>query len=159
MKPVTVTTEVPYPREDVYDVLDVMANNEPFTNHILTDWEYAGPDRGIGSKARVRVKAAGRSETAEIEVVAAERPSTIVEQNVSAGGRRIATGTYTLEPLPSGGTRVAFEYAWKRAPLRDRAAAPLVRAILARANTRAMTRLGEQLAARHITAIATPTIH
>lgn len=148
MKPVQVTIDVPYPREEVYDFLDVMSNHERFTNHMLKDWEYAGPERGIGSKAKVRVNAAGRSENVEIEVVAAERPSTIVEQNVSAGGRRIGTGTYKLEPLPSGDTRIVFEYAWKQAPLSDRAAAPLVRAILARGNRRAMARLAEQLAAR-----------
>ena len=148
MKPVRVSTDVPYPREEVYDFLDVMANHEPFTNHMLKDWEYAGPDRGIGSKAKVKVNAAGRSESVEIEVVAGERPSTIVEHNVSAGGHRIATGSYKLELLPNGGTRIIFEYAWKQAPLSDRAAAPLVRAILARGNRRAMARLAEQLAAR-----------
>lgn len=150
MKPVTVTTNVPYPREDVFDFLDVMANHEPFTDHMLKDWTYSGPERGIGSKAKVKVNAAGRSETVEIEVIDAERPSMIVEQNVSAGGRRIGTGTYKLESLPNRETRIVFEYAWKQAPLSDRAAAPLVRAILARGNRRAMARLAEQLAARQL---------
>ena len=148
MKPVRVGIDVPYPREEVFDFLDVMSNHEPFTNHMLKDWEYSGPDRGVGSRAKVRVTAAGRSETAEIEVVAAERPRTIVEQNASAGGKRIGTGTYTLEELPGGDTRVVFEYAWKRALFSDRVAAPLVRAVLARGNKRAMARLAEQLATR-----------
>lgn len=146
MKPVRVTINVPYPRDAVFDFLDVMSNHEPFTNHMLTDWEYSGPDRGISSKAKVKVNMAGRSESVEIEVIAAERPVTIVEQNVSAGGRRIATGTYTLEQTPGGETRIVFEYAWQQAPLSDRAAAPLVRAILTRGNKRAMARLAEQLA-------------
>ena len=150
MKPVRVTTDVPYPPEDVYDFLDVMANHEPFTNHMLRDWEYSGPDRGIGSKAKVRLDAVGRSDTVEIQVIAAERPTRIVEQNLSAGGRRIATGTYTLERLPTGSTRIAFEYAWKQAPLADRAAAPVVRAILRRANKRALARLVEELASRDL---------
>src|SRR5947209_158024 len=148
MKPVLTSVDVPNPREQVFDFLDVMANHEPFTNHMLKDWEYAGPDRGVGSRARVKVNAAGRSESVEIEVIAAERPSTIVEQNVSAAGRRIGTGTYRLDSLPGGGTRIEFEYAWKQVPLSDRAAAPLVRAVLARGNQRAMGRLAEQLAAR-----------
>jgi uncharacterized protein YndB with AHSA1/START domain len=147
MKPVRVSIDVPNPAEQVYDFLDVMANHEPFTNHMLQAWRYAGPDRGVGSKARVTVKTAGRSETVDIEVIAAERPHSIVEQNVGAGGRRIGTGTYTLEPLPDGGTRIAFEYAWKKAPVSERLSAPLVRAILARGNRRAMERLAEQLAA------------
>jgi hypothetical protein len=61
MQPVIVTTEVPYPREQVYDFLDVMANHEAFTNHILLDWEYSGPERGVGSRARVKTKLAGRT--------------------------------------------------------------------------------------------------
>jgi hypothetical protein len=145
MKPVRVTIDVPHPREHVFDFLDVMSNHEPFTNHMLQDWEYSGPDRGIGSKARVKVRVGGRSETVDIEVIAAERPSTIVEQNVSAGGKRIGTGTYTLEELPGDHTRIEFEYAWRRPLVSDRLAAPLVRTILRRGNQKAMERLAEQL--------------
>ena len=148
MNPVLVTIDVPHSREHVFDFLDVMSNHEPFTNHMLQDWEYSGPDRGIGSKARVTVRAGGRSETVEIEVIAAERPSTIVEQNVGAGGRRVGTGTYRLDELPGGRTRIAFEYAWQQAPLSERVAAPLIRGILRRGNQRAMERLAEQLALR-----------
>ena len=148
MKPVHVNTHVTRPVEEVYDFLDVMANHEAFTDHMMRDWEYSGPDRGIGSKARVKVSAGGRTDTIDIEVVAAERPVRIVEQNVGAGGRRVANGTYTLEALPSGGTRIVFEYAWQRAPLSERLAAPLVRAVLRRGNQRAMERLVEQLAAQ-----------
>jgi hypothetical protein len=149
-----VTIEVPYPAERVYDSLDVMANHEPFTNHMLQDWHYSGPERGIGAMAQVTAKLGGRSEPVEIEVIAGVRPTTIVEQNGGAGGRRIATGAYTLEQLPTGDTRIVFEYAWKRAPLSERATAPLVRAILTRANKRAMARLAEQLGARETAAVA-----
>ena len=154
MQPVRVTVDVPYPRERIFDFLDVMSNHEPFTNHMLQDWKYSGPDRGIGSKAQVTVKAGGRSETIDIEVIAAERPNTIVEQNVGAGGRRVGTGTYALEELPGGSTRIAFEYAWQRAPLSERAAAPLIRAILRRGNQRAMERLAEQLALREAAVVS-----
>ena len=146
MRPVRVTTEVPYPREEVYDFLDVMSNHEPFTNHMLRDWKYCGPDRGIGSKAKVTASAGGRTDSVEIEVVAAERPTRIVERNVGAGGRRVANGTYVLAELPDGGTRVTFEYAWQRAPLGERLASPLVRGILRRGNERSLRRLADQLA-------------
>lgn len=145
MKPVRVTIVVPHPTEYVYDFLDVMSNHAPFTDHMLDDWEYSGPTRGIGAKARVRATLAGRSEPIEIEVIGAERPRRIVEQNVGAGGRRVATGTYSLEPLPNGDTLITFEYAWKQAPLSERVAAPLIRAILSSANRRALVRLAEQL--------------
>jgi carbon monoxide dehydrogenase subunit G len=148
MRPVSVTTTVPQARADVYEFLDVMANHEPFTNHLLHDWEYSGPERGIGSKARVRTKVANRTDVIDIEVIASEAPARIVEQNVGAQGRRIATGTYTLQELPNGGTRIEFEYRWKQAPLTERLSAPLVRAVVRRANEQALSRLAEQLADR-----------
>jgi hypothetical protein len=110
--PVSVSIDVPQPREDVFAFLDVMANHEPFTDHMLVDWSYSGPDRGIGSRAHVHSRAAGRTEPVDIEVVEARPPELIVERNVSAGDRRVGTGTYELTQLPAGGTRVAFTYAW-----------------------------------------------
>jgi carbon monoxide dehydrogenase subunit G len=145
MQPVRVTTTVSQPIDEVFDFLDVMANHEPFTNHILKDWEYSGPDRGVGSKARVHVTAGGRTDTVDIEVVDAQRPTHIVERNTGAGGKRVATGTYTLSALPAGGTHVQFEYAWQQAPLSERVMSPLVRSMLRRANERAMQRLAERL--------------
>ena len=147
MKPVRVSVDVPTAREAVYDFLDVMANHERFTDHFLTDWECSGPARGVGSRARVRARAGGRSEAIDIEVVSAEPPARNVEHGTSSGGRRLTTGTYLLEPLPDGGTRVTFELAWRRAPLTERLAAPLVRAFVRRENARALQRLAERLAA------------
>lgn len=146
--PVTVSIDVPQAREDVFAHLDVMANHQPFTDHMLVDWSFSGPDRGIGSKARVHSKAGGRKEVVDIEVVDAQAPARIVERNVSAKGKRVGTGTYELEELPAGGTRISFTYAWQQAPLPDRLLAPLVRAVLRRGNQRAMQRLAEQLAGR-----------
>lgn len=147
MKPVSVSIDVPNPREQVYDFLDVMANHEPFTDQMLADWEYSGPERGVGSKARVRATLGGTSDVIDIEVVSAQAPEIIVERNIGAKGRRIGNGTYTLEKLPDGGTRIAFQYTWQQAPLSERLAAPLVRAMMRRGNERAMSRLAEQLAA------------
>ena len=148
MEPVRVSVDVPNHREEVFDFLDVMANHEPFTNHMLVDWEYAGPARGIGARARVRVRAAGRIDVVDIEVVSAEPPARIVERNVGANGRRHGSGTYTLEELAGGGTRIVFEYAWHQAPLGERLVAPLTRAVMRRGNERSMRRLAEQLGAR-----------
>jgi hypothetical protein len=144
-KPVTVTVDVPQDRERVYDFLDVMANHEPFTDHLMRDWELSGPARGVGSKARVHVRALGVSDTIDIEVVDAAAPERIVEQNTAAKAGRVGQGTYLLEPLPSGGTRITFEYRWIHAPLADRLTAPLTRAYLRRANETAMRRLADEL--------------
>ena len=145
-KPVTVSIDVPQPRVQVYEFLDVMANHEPFTDHLMRDWQLSGPARGVGAKARVRTKALGVSDTVDIEVVEAEAPRRIVERNVAAKAGRTGQGTYTLQDLPGGGTRIAFEYRWIVAPLTDRIAAPLVRSFLRRTNDTAMRRLAEQLA-------------
>jgi uncharacterized protein YndB with AHSA1/START domain len=146
-KPVTVTVDVPQDRERVYDFLDVMANHEPFTNHLMRDWSYSGPPRGVGSKARVHVRALGVSDVIDIEVVDAQAPERIVERNQAAKAGRTGQGTYTLQPLPDGGTHIAFEYRWLVAPLSDRLMAPFVRSYMRRANETAMRRLAEQLAA------------
>jgi carbon monoxide dehydrogenase subunit G len=145
---VSVNIDLPYPCEEVYDFLDVTANHESFTDHLMHDWEYSGPDRGIGSKVRVKVTAAGRTEFVDIEVIAGERPTKIIEQNTGAGGRRVANGTYTLARLPDERTRVTFEYSWQRAPVSEWIAAPLVRSVMRRQLERAMDRLAQQLATR-----------
>jgi Polyketide cyclase / dehydrase and lipid transport len=146
MKPVRVHIDVPQAREDVYDFLDVMANHEKFTDHMMVNWHYAGPSRGVGSKARVEAKLGGRSDQIDFEVVSAQAPERIVEQNVGAGGKRVGNGTYILEELPDGGTRIIFEYSWQQAPASERFAAPLVRAAMRRGNERAMERLAQLLA-------------
>ena len=145
VRPVIVHIEVPQPREEVYDVLDVLAAHEEFTDHMLRDWDCSGPARGVGGMARVTAVVAGRSESIEIEVVAAQRPLRIVERNTGAGGRRVAHGTYLLNELPGGGTRIFFKYAWQTAPLSERLAAPLIRRLLRRANQQALRRLADLL--------------
>jgi uncharacterized protein YndB with AHSA1/START domain len=144
-KPVTVTVDVPQPRERVYDFLDVMANHEAFTDHLMRDWELSGPERGVGSKARVHTKAFGMTDVVDIEVVEAEAPARIVERNVAAKAGRTGQGTYVLEELPSGGTRITFEYRWIVTPTVDKLTAPLARSFIRRTNETAMRRLAEQL--------------
>jgi hypothetical protein len=137
--------DVPQPRDHVYDFLDVLANHELFTDHMMRDWELDGPPRGVGSKAKFNSVLGGRTEPIELEVIADEPPVRNVERNTGAGGRRVATGTYTLAERPDGGTRITFEYAWQRAPLSERLAAPIVRRMMQRGLTRAMQRLADQL--------------
>ncbi|NYI04639.1 SRPBCC family protein [Allostreptomyces psammosilenae] len=151
MKPVTVSVDVPQTPEQVYDFLDVMAHHERFTDHYLTDWRYGGPGRGVGSRATVTAALGGTKTDVTIEVVEAEAPRRIVERNVSASGRRLAHGVYDIGPLPRGGSRVWFTYAWVRAPLGDRLLAPVVRAAMRRANRTVMRRLAAELA-RHVSA-------
>lgn len=151
MKPVTVSIDVPQTPEQVFDFLDVMAHHERFTDHYLTGWRCGGPARGIGSSATVTAALAGTRTEVVVEVVEADAPRRIVERNVSAAGRRLAHGTYTIEPLSPGGSRVSFTYAWTRAPLADRLFAPAVRVAMRRANRTVMRRLAAELT-RHLSA-------
>lgn len=152
MQPVTVSVDVPDSREDVYAFLDRLANHESFTDHLMKDWEFSGPPAGVGAKAQAKVTAPGANETISIEVLEAEPPRRILEENVSARGQRRARGTYTLEELPEGGTRISFEFAWLAAPRLERLGAPLTRAFMRRANGRSMRRLASTLADRSTTA-------
>ncbi|MFJ7497586.1 SRPBCC family protein [Streptomyces sp. NPDC097727] len=151
MKSVTVSIDVLQTPEQVYDFLDVMAHHERFTNHYLTGWRYSGPGHGIGSCATVTAAVGGTKTDVTIEVVEADPPRRIVERNVSAAGRRLAHGTYTIEPLRTGGSHVSFTYAWARTPLADRLLGLVVRATMRRANRTVMRRLATELA-HHVSA-------
>jgi uncharacterized protein YndB with AHSA1/START domain len=147
MKPVSLSIEVPQSPERVYDYLDVLGNHEQFTDHFLLDWEVSGPSRGVGARARMRVKAPGPNDWLDMEVVDADPPRMTTEESVSRRGRRRTRGTYVLEPLPGGGTRISFELAWLEAPLAERLGAPVTRAVVRRANGRSLQRLAQTLAA------------
>jgi Polyketide cyclase / dehydrase and lipid transport len=146
-KPVTVSVDVEQDVEAVYAFLDVMANHEGFNDHLMKDWEFSGPARGVGAKARVRTKVFGVSDVVDFEVVDAEAPTRIVEVNVAAKAGRTGQGTYVLERLAAGGTRISFEYRWLVTPLGDKLLAPLVRSFMRRNNQRSMQRLAGQLVA------------
>jgi len=152
-KPVTVAIDVPRSVDEVFEFLDVMANHELFNDHLMRDWELSGPGRGIGSKARVHVRALGIRDVIDIEVMDAERPVRIVERNTAAKAGRVGQGTYTLRPNADAGTHIEFEYRWLVAPLLDRLTAPFVRSYLRRNNTTAMRRLSELLTAQRGTAM------
>jgi uncharacterized protein YndB with AHSA1/START domain len=146
MKPVAATVTVPQPRERVYDFLDVLSNHEQFTDHFLVDWELSGPDAGVGARAHVRVKSPGPDDWLDMTVISGERPHTTTEESIGAKGKRRTRGTYTLEELPDGGTRITFELVWLEAPLPERLAAPITRSVVGRANARALRRLVDVLA-------------
>jgi uncharacterized membrane protein len=145
MKPVTVSTTVSKPRQDVFEFLEVLANHTSFMDHLFVDWSFAGPARGVGARARARVSAPGSREWAEFEVVEAKRAERIVEEGVSANGKRRTRGTYRFDDLPEGGTGISFELAWTSVPRSERLLPPLARVFVRRANGRAMRRLAKQL--------------
>jgi hypothetical protein len=147
MKPINVSVRVPRPREEVFDFLDVLSNHVCFTDHMLTDWTFAGAPEGVGSKARLRANVPGPAQWMDMEVIASQAPRTTTEESVGAGGRRRTRGTYTLEELPGGDTDIRFTLEYLQMPPAERILAPLTRAYMKRANAKAMRRLGEVLSA------------
>jgi uncharacterized membrane protein len=146
MKPIQVSVSVDRPREAVYEYLDVLANHEAFCDHFLTDWSASGPAAGVGARVHVKAKAPGPETWIDIEVIEAVAPERTVERGTSAGGRRRTRGTYTFTELPGHRTLIEFELVYEAAPAYERAALPLMRPWLRRANEKAMERLAEQLA-------------
>ena len=148
MKPVTVTVDVPNPPGEVYEFLEVLGNHEKFMDHFMVDWELSGPERGVGAKANVRVKATMEKDWTDVEVVEADADRRIVEE--ATGGpsaKRRTRGTYLLEPLPDGGTKISFELEFLELPASERLMGPLNRAYVKRVNGKAMKRLAERLVA------------
>lgn len=147
MKPVSVSTTVARPVREVYDFLDVLANHEQFLDHVLTEWTFSGPARGVGAKARAKANTMGSQDWTEFEVVEADAPTRIVEEGVGNGGKRHTRGTYRLEELPDGGTKVGFELEWIVASKAERLIPPMSREFVRRVNAKAMRRLAKQLSA------------
>lgn len=145
MKPVAVSATVARAAPEVYEFLEVLANHEQFNDHMLVDWEFSGPRRGVGAKARARANTIGSQDWTDFEIVQAAPPSRIVEEGVGAGGKRHTRGTYRLEQLSDGGTRISFELEWLQASRAERLCPPLIRAFVRRTNGKAMRRLAKQL--------------
>ncbi len=145
MKPVVVEVVVARPPSEVFEFLDALANHERFLDHYLRDWEFSGPQRGVGAKARARVDAPASQDHFEFEVTEAKSPSRIVERGISSKGKRETQGVYSLQGLPDGGTRIEFELSFQQLPRSERLIPPLTRAFAKRVNAKAMRRLAKQL--------------
>lgn len=147
MKPVTVTATVPKPTQEVHAFLEVLANHETFLDHTFGDWGFSGPKRGVGAKAQARTRIPGSQDWTDFEIVEVSA-NRIVEEAVSAKGKRRTRGTYLLEELADGRTRISFELAWLQASRLERLGPPLTRAFTHRVNGKTMRRLAKQLKRR-----------
>jgi len=143
--PVTVSTIISAPREQVFDYLQDIANHSEFTDHFIVDWRLTRIDSiGRGAGARFRVKAPGnRFSWADATFVEVDWPHRIVEAGRTGKNNRIRTlGVYDLAPAASGTTRVRFTLQTMPATLSDRLVESLgARGWLKRKNGRAMRRL------------------
>jgi uncharacterized protein YndB with AHSA1/START domain len=112
MDPITVSTTISAPREEVFEYLADISNHAEFTDHYLKDWHLTRVDPyGTGAGARFRVKAPlARFNWADMTFVELQPPFRIVERGRGGKYNRIRMlGTYTLTPGPSGTTKVEYE--------------------------------------------------
>jgi Polyketide cyclase / dehydrase and lipid transport len=148
VKSVTVSVEVRNSTHQVYEFLDVLGNHESFMDHFMVDWKLSGPRRGIGAKANVRVKATAEKDWTDVEIVEADSGRRLVEETTGGpGAKRRTRGTYLLEALPDGGTRITFKLEFLEMPKSERLMGPLQRSYVRRVNRKGMKRLADQLAA------------
>jgi uncharacterized protein YndB with AHSA1/START domain len=143
--PVTVSTVISAPREQVFDYLQDIANHSEFTDHYLVDWHLTREDSvGLGAGARYRVKAPGnRFSWGDSTFTEVTVPQRIVETGRTGKANRIRTlGIYELSPAPGGATRVQFRLETEARVLSDRLMEALGgRSWLKRKNVKAMRRL------------------
>jgi uncharacterized protein YndB with AHSA1/START domain len=109
--PVTVSTTIAKPREEVFEYLADIANHAEFSDHYLVDWHLLREDSyGTGAGARFRVKAPlSRFSWADMTIVEMEAPYRILEKGRGGKYNRIRmVGSYILSPGAGGTTKVEY---------------------------------------------------
>ena len=108
MDPITISTTIGRPREEVFDYIVDVANHPEFSDHYLKHFRLTRLDsRGRGAGARFKVDAPlNRFSWAEFTFVEVERPHRIVA--FGRGGKFNRNRTTTIWTLDEagGGTRV-----------------------------------------------------
>jgi uncharacterized protein YndB with AHSA1/START domain len=159
MEPVTLTTTIARPREEVFEYLADVANHAEFTDHCLTDWHLTREDSyGAGAGARFRVKSRfDRFSYGDMTFAEVRPPERIVATGRAGRFNRMRTRTeWRLEEAGTGKTALTFVTESTPATSSDRLMEKLLRvpATTRRCHRRALERLrsileaGEQRGAR-----------
>jgi uncharacterized protein YndB with AHSA1/START domain len=106
--PVTVSTTIGRPREEVFDYLADIANHPEFSDHYVKDFHLLRVDsHGRGAGARFRLTCPGRDQWYDMTFVEVQRPYRIVAFGRGGKFNRIKTTTiYTLDEAGPDSTRV-----------------------------------------------------
>lgn len=112
MEPLSLSTTIAKPREEVFEYLADVANHAEFSDHCMVDWHLTREDSyGDGAGARFRVKSRfDRFSYGDITFAEVTPPERIVATGCSGRFNRIRTlSTWTLKEDAEGRTRVTFE--------------------------------------------------
>ncbi|MEA2154928.1 MAG: hypothetical protein QOE11_1068 [Solirubrobacteraceae bacterium] len=146
MEPVTLTTTIAKPREEVFEYLADVANHQEFTDHCLVDWHLTREDSyGRGAGARFRVKSRfDRFSYGDLTLAEVDPPQRIVATGRGGRFNRVRTRTeWRLEDAGSGRTAVTFVTQTEPATQSDRLMEKFLRvpAATTRCHRRALERL------------------
>jgi len=152
MEPLTLSTTIARPREEVFEYLADVANHPEFTDHFLIDWHLTREESyGPGAGARFRVKTrVDRFAYGDITLAELQPPELIVATGRGGRFNRIRSrSTWKLEPGDGGGTVVEFSTSSEPATSSDRLMEKLLRTRNAatRHHKRALQRLRKILEA------------
>ena len=112
MEPITLTTTIARPREEVFEYLADVANHAEFSDHCMVDWHLTREDSyGRGAGARFRVKSRfDRFSYGDITLAEVTPPARIVATGRGGRFNRIhSRSVWTLAAAGPGKTRVTFE--------------------------------------------------
>jgi uncharacterized protein YndB with AHSA1/START domain len=146
MEPVTLTTSIARPREEVFEYLADVANHQEFTDHCLVDWHLTREDSyGKGAGARFRVKSRfDRFSYGDLTLAEVQPPERIVATGRAGRFNRVRTRTeWRLTDAGSGKTDVTFVTQTEPATQSDRLMEKFLRvpAATTRCHRRALERL------------------
>jgi uncharacterized protein YndB with AHSA1/START domain len=146
MDPVTLSTTIARPREEVFAYLADVANHAEFTDHCLVDWHLTREDSyGHGAGGRFRRKSRfDRFSYGDLTLSELTPPSQIVATGRAGRFNRILTRSeWKLEEAGAGKTRVEFQTQTTPATFSDRQMEKLlgVRRGTARCHRKALDRL------------------
>ena len=118
MNPVTVSTTIAKPREEVFTYLDDLANMQEFTDHFLTRWHLTRENAvGAGAGARFWIKLPlNRFSWSDLAVVEAEPHRIVARGRGGKMNRTKSLVTLTLTPATRGSTRV--DWTWETVPVK-----------------------------------------
>ena len=112
MEPITLTTTIAKPREEVFEYLADVANHAEFSDHCMVDWHLTREDSyGRGAGARFRVKSRfDRFSYGDITLAEVTPPARIVATGRGGRFNRIhSRSVWTLAAAGPGKTKVTFE--------------------------------------------------
>jgi uncharacterized protein YndB with AHSA1/START domain len=123
VNPLTVSTTISRPREEVFEYLSDIANHAEFSDHYMTQWHLLREDsHGVGSGARFRIHAPfNRFSWADLTIAEVQPPQRILARG--RGGKYNRTrilATYVLSTGASNSTRVEFTLETEPTLLSDR---------------------------------------